>query len=180
VAIRLADQNLQPQTDIHLSLEKQPNPKNATESNHKFVVRVEDDQKKQVMEQALELPPGRAVNASFHAEKAGIYTVTVKDMAKQAVASRTIEIRDINVEFQNTGRDMETLRQWASLTDGLAFKVEECDDASGMIEQIRNKVEQIRQGKPMRKPVGVNGWMMALVLGCLGTEWVLRKKWGLA
>ncbi len=180
VMIHLADQNLQPQTDIHLLLEKQPNPKNLTNVNQKFVVRVEDEQKKPILEQTLELAPGRAVDASFRAEKAGLYNVTVQDMAKQPVATRTIEVRDINVEFQNTARDMETLRQWAALSDGLALKAEECDDTGAVIEQIKSKVEQIRRGKAMRQPVGVNGWMMASVLGCLGAEWVLRKKWGLA
>jgi hypothetical protein len=32
----------------------------------------------------------------------------------------------------------------------------------------------------MRRPVGMNGWMLALVVGCLGGEWLLRKRWGLA
>jgi len=180
VLIHLADQDLHPQTDIRLSLEKQPKPKNVTESNHKFSVRVENEQKKQLLEQTLELLPGRAVETSFRAEAPGLYTVTVQDMVKQPVATRSIQIRDVNVEFQNTGRDMETLRQWASLSEGLALKVEECDDASAMVEQIKSKVEQIRRGKPMRRPFGVNAWMLALILGCLGAEWVLRKQWGLA
>jgi hypothetical protein len=179
ILIHLADQDLHPQTDIRLSLEKQPNPKNVTQSNQKFSVRVENEQKKQVLEQTLELLPARAVETSFRAETPGLYTVTVQDMVKQPVATRSIQIRDVNLEFQNTGRDMETLRQWASLSDGLALKVEECDDASAIVEQIKNKVEQIRRGKRVRRPFGVNGWMLTLVLGCLGAEWILRKQWRL-
>ncbi len=180
VTIHLADQDLHPQMDIHIGLERRPNPKNVMETNHKFLVRVEGEDKKLVQEQTLELPPAHPVDLSFHAEKAGIYTVNVQDSLKQPVASRTVEIRDINLEFQNTGRSMETLRQWASLTDGHAIKVEDCHDASAMVSQIKAAVEQIRQGKPMRQPVGVNGWVMALVLGCLGTDWVFRKRWNLA
>jgi len=104
----------------------------------------------------------------------------VQDTSKQPVASRAIEIRDFNLEFQSTGRNMELLRQWASLTDGLALKVEDCPDASQMVSQIKSRVEQARRGKPMRHPFGANGWTLTLVLGCLATEWLLRKKWNLA
>jgi hypothetical protein len=120
------------------------------------------------------------VDLTFRAEKAGVYTVTVQDLNKQPVATRTVEIRDLNLEFQNTGRNMEMLRQWASLSEGLALKVEECPDASEMVSQIKAKVEQVRRGKPMRRPVGTNGWMLTLVLGSLAAEWLLRKRWNLS
>ena len=41
----LADQELHPQMDVQVVLEKQPNPKNITDTNRKFFVRVEDGQK---------------------------------------------------------------------------------------------------------------------------------------
>ena len=48
-----------------------------------------------------------------------------------------------------------------------------------MISQIKAKVEQVRHGKPVRRPVGANGWMLSFVLACLGAEWLLRKQWNL-
>jgi len=180
VAIHLADQDLHPDMDVQIALEKQPNPKDALEPNHKFVARVENEQKKQILEQTVELPPARPLDMSFRAAKAGIYTITVEDMNKQPIVSRAIEIRDLNLEFQNTGRNMEILRQWASLTDGLALKAEDCPDASEIVAQIKAKVEQVRRGKPMRRPVGTNGWTLALVIFSLGAEWLLRKKWNLS
>ena len=116
----------------------------------------------------------------FHAEQAAIYTVTVSDAMKVPIATRSVEIRNVNVEFQETARNMETLDQWASISDGLAVKVEDCRDAADLVAQIKAKIEQVRHGKPMRRSVGVNGWLLALVLGCLGGEWLLRKRWGLA
>ena len=98
---------------------------------------------------------------------------------KAPVANRLIEIRDVNVEFQNTARNMEALRQWASVSDGLAVKVEDCRDAADLVTQIKAKIEQVRHGKQIRRPIGVNGWVLALVVGCLAGEWVLRKRWGL-
>lgn len=180
IAIHLPDQELHPGADVQIALEKQPNPHDATEQSRKFLVRVDSQEKKQLLEQTVELPPNRSVDLSFHAEKPGIYTVTVQDTSKQPVASRAIEIRDFNLEFQSTGRNMELLRQWASLTDGLALKVEDCPDASQMVSQIKSRVEQARRGKPMRHPFGANGWTLAFVLGCLATEWLMRKKWNLA
>jgi uncharacterized membrane protein len=180
VAIHLADQELHPQMDVQVVLEKQPNPKNITDPNRKFFVRVEDGQKKLLHEDTVELESGRPVDFKFHADKADIYTVTVSDAMKVPIATRPIEIRDVNVEFQDTARNMETLQQWASISDGLAVKVEDCRDAADLVAQIKAKIEQVRHGKPMRQPIGVNGWLMTLVLACLSSEWLLRKRWGLA
>ncbi len=179
VSIHLADQELHPQMDVQVVLEKQPNPKNITEPNRKFSVRAEDSRKSLLHEEMLELEPLHPVDFQFHAEQPGIYTVTVSDPLKVPIATRTIEIRDLNVEFQNTARNMETLRQWASVSDGLAVKVEDCRDAGDLVAQIKAKIEEVRHGKQMRRPVGINAWTLALVLGCLGAEWLLRKRWAL-
>jgi uncharacterized membrane protein len=180
VAIHLADQELHPQMDVQVVLEKQPNPKNITDPTRRFLVRVEDGQKQLLHEETVELESGRPVDFRFHADKADIYTVTVSDAMKVPIATRPIEIREVNVEFQETARNMETLEQWASISDGLAVKVEDCRDAADLVAQIKAKIEQVRHGKPVRRPVGVNAWLLALVLGCLGGEWLLRKRWGLA
>ena len=79
VSIHLADQELHPQMDVQVILEKQPNPKNITESNRKFLVRVEDGQKTLLQEEAVELEPLHPIDFKFHAEKPDVYTVTVTD-----------------------------------------------------------------------------------------------------
>jgi uncharacterized membrane protein len=180
VSIHLADQELHPQMDVQVVLEKQANPKSVTDTNHKFFVRVEDGRKQLLQEAEVELEPLHPVDFKFHAEKADVYTVTVTDAQKVPVATRPVEIRDLNIEFQTTGRNMESLRQWASVSDGLAFKVEDCPNPNDLVAQIKAKIEQVRHGKQMRRPIGVNGWVLALVAGCLGGEWLLRKKWNLA
>jgi len=180
VSIHLADQEVHPQMDVRVILEKQPNPKNIADTNKKFFVRVEDGKKKLLQEEALELEPLHPVEFKFHAETPQVYTVTVADALNVPLASRPVEIRDVNVEFQTTARNMETLRQWASVSDGLAFKVEECPDAADLVAQIKAKVEEVRRGKQVQRIIGVNGWVLALVLACLSGEWLLRKKWELA
>ncbi len=179
VSIHLADQDLHPQMDVRVILEKQPNPKNVTETSSTFFVRVEDGQKKVLHEETVQLEALHPVDFSFRAEKADIYTVNVLDAAKVPVATRPVEIREMNVEFQDTARNMESLRQWAAVSDGLAMKVEDCRDASELVTQIKAKIEQVRRGKQTRRPMGVNGWTLAFVLACLGGEWILRKNWDL-
>lgn len=180
VAIHLADQELHPQMDVRVVLEKQSSPTDLAATGFKFLVRVVDDQKKTVHEQQLDLPPARPVELAFRAERAGLYTVSVLDAQKQPVSARAIEIREVNVELQNTARNMENLQQWAALSDGLAVKMEDCQDGRDLVSQIKAKVEQARRAKVLRVPVGLNAWVLLLLLGCLGGEWLLRKKWGLA
>lgn len=180
VMIHVADQDLHPQTDIRLALEQQPNPKNVAMNSDQFMLRVESPEKKVLREQKMELPPGRTVEATFRATGAGLYTATVLDARTNAMAARTIEIRDVNVELQNTARDMETLRQWAAVSGGIALKVEDCRDAGEIVAAIRKKVEDAQRSRAVQKPFGLNGWTLAALLGCLSAEWLLRKRWGLA
>jgi hypothetical protein len=65
------------------------------------------------------------------------------------------------------------------VSDGLAFKREECPEASALVQQIRNRIEKVRLTAQIRRPVGVNGWMLSVVLACLWAEWLLRKRWDL-
>ena len=179
VSIHVADQELRPEMDVQVVLERQPNPKNVTETSRKFFVRVEDTQKTILHEETVELETLHPVEFKFHAAKPDVYTVTVSDSLKVPIATRPVEIRDVNIEFQNTGRNMETLRQWASVSDGLAMKVEDCGDTANLVAEIKAKIEEVRHGKQSRQPVGLNGWMLSLIVGCLAGEWVLRKRWGL-
>jgi hypothetical protein len=179
VAIHLPDQELHPEMDVQVSLEKQPNPKNVTDPNRKFFVRVEDAKKNLLHEETVELEPLHPVDFKFHAAKPDIYTVTVSDSLKVPVASRAVEIRNVNVEFQDTARNMETLRQWASVSDGLAVKVEDCRDAADLARAIIAKVETQRQNRQHRRPIGINVFTLGVVVGCLGCEWILRKRLGL-
>ncbi len=180
VTIHLADQDLHPEMDVQIILEKQPDPKNVISTSHKFTVRVENDRKDLLLTQTLDLEAGHAHDLKFRAEKAGSYTVTVLNAQKVPVGTRTIEIRGVNVEFQNTGRDMESLKQWASVSDGLALKVEECPNGSELVRQIKDRVQQAQHSKSIHQPAGMSGWTLLTLLGCLGSEWILRKHWGLA
>src|SRR5439155_3503912 len=57
VAIHLADQDLHPDMDVQVILEKQPNPKNISDPNKKFFVKVEDEHQHVLHDETVELEP---------------------------------------------------------------------------------------------------------------------------
>ena len=67
VSIHLTDQDLHPQMDVEVVLEKQPAPKNITETNRLFFVRVEDSAKALLHEEQVGLEPLKPVQFKFHA-----------------------------------------------------------------------------------------------------------------
>lgn len=179
VLIHLADQDLRAPMDVHVTLQRQPDPSYAKTGVTSFKARVEDADQKILHEQEVSLQPERPVDFSFRAATAGMYRVSIANAHGGMVATRAIEIPDVNVELQNTARNMEALRQWAALTDGIALKAEDCADTTELLERIKSRIQQARHRPPQRTPFGVNAWMMALVLGSLCTDWILRKRWNI-
>ena len=179
VNIQFTEQELRPQTDVELVLQRQAGASAGQPTNDQFLVQIEDGRKSLLREEALELKPFHPVGFRFRAENPDRYTLKVLNGARTVVAERSIEICDTDVELEQTARSMETLRQWAGLTDGLAFKVEECPQATDLVARIKSKVEQVRQSQPAVRTAGMNWWTLSLILGGLSGEWCLRKRWGL-
>ncbi len=179
VTIHIGDQDLSPPLDVRLSIEREPSPEAMNVGIAKYIVRVENSRKQVVKEQAVELHAKRPLEFFFHAEEGELFTVSVVDANKNAVGTRPVEIKQINVEYLNTARDMDNLRQWAGLSGRLAVKIEDCREPGELVGRIQERVEEARRNTLVRLPAGINGWMLARVLGSLAAEWLLRKKWGL-
>lgn len=175
VTISVADQDFHLPMDVQLTLDRRPQAGEAGDGPAACTVRVERDPQALVAEHALDLPAGRSVPVSFPADRPGTYTVTVTDAKQQPAGRRTIEIRDVNLELVDTRRNLEILRQWASLSGGLALKVEECDDPQALVERIQGRVEEARRSLLARRPAGLEGWVLGWVLTGLGAEWLLRR-----
>ena len=180
LAIRFPDQDLRPRSELRAVVERRPDPKNTNAGSHPYLVRVEDGAKQPVLEQAIALAPSRSVDVAFRAEAPGVYAVSVLDsQSRFPLASRTVEVKETNVEFEHATRDMENLRQWASLTEGVALKAEDCTSTNDLIATLKKQAEQARPSQSRRLPAGVNGWTLLALFGLLGAEWVLRKRWDL-
>jgi uncharacterized membrane protein len=179
ISIRFADQELRPGSDVRVFLERQPSAKPASDAPTTCVVGFTRAGTSVAGEQKIELAIGRPIEVAFHAAEPGNYTISVTDVRRVILASRTIEIREVNVELANAARDMESLRQWAGLSGGFALKAEDCDDAESLVAKLREHERESRRKQPQRLPAGINAWTFLALLGCLSAEWLLRKRWGL-
>jgi uncharacterized membrane protein len=185
VLIDFVNQELTPPTDLHLLLERQMNPSDAAADNsgaklaNMFTVTVAGPQETEVARNNLELPPNQTVPMTVHAEKEGLYSIVVRDSAQREVAERNLQLADNRVELEHTGRDMENLRQWASLTGGQALTEEDAQDTSALMLTMQKQIQLAEKAGSTRSPWGLNGWMLALLLAALAGEWLLRKRWNL-
>lgn len=184
VGIELPDQELRPGVELRAVLERQPRPEQAgakasAPGADRFGVTVSGPAGKALYEEALELLPLRPVSIRFRAESPGIHSISVKDVRGQSVASRRVEVRDVDLELARTGRDMENLRQWAGVSGGLALPAEDVGSAADLVARLRQRVQQARRTRQRREPVGLDGRSLAALLLALGGEWALRRLWRL-
>jgi len=180
VRIDITAQDLRPGQDIEVSLQRQIEPQSILGPNRRFLVQVENSDKHVIQSESVDLADSQQTGFRFHPDRAGSYTLNVRDSEKSLVAARVLEIRDTDVELEHTARSLETLNQWAAVSDGLAFKAEECPQAADLVAQIRKKVQQqVSRIQDTPRRVGLNPWTFTLLLSCLTTEWFLRKRWAL-
>jgi uncharacterized membrane protein len=180
VNIELSDQPLYPQQEVGVLLELQTSPQTSSETNKQFLVQALDGRRRVIREESLELEPSRQGEFHFRPPKPDLYTVQVLNAARSVVASRPVEVRETNIELAQTARNMETLQQWASVSDGLAFKVEDCPSPTDLVTQIKAKVQEVKRAQQIRQITGLNWMTLSLVLACLSGEWLLRKRWTLS
>ena len=186
VLIDFTDQQLDPPTDLHVSLERQKaasdvaeTPGGAPQPPTSYTVLVKGPDQKEILRQSVDLPAGQNVPLSFHAEKEGFYSIVVLDAQNIDIAERSIQLVNTKIELENTGRDMENLRQWASLTQGAAFGEEDLKSIDPLIAAIHKQMQRAADENTSRMPLGLTWWLLTLMLGCLGGEWLLRKRWNL-
>jgi uncharacterized membrane protein len=179
VTIVLPDQRLQSGSRVRLVLERRVEPSHSAPAPEKYGLVVHDATGGTVSEQTIDLSPGGSADVTFTAERAGLYTASVLDPAGTVLTSRSVDVRDVDVEFVAAARNMESLRQWASVSGGIAVRSEEGGGADRLIAALTTPVDRAQRTDPRRSPVGINGWMLCLLLCCLGGEWSLRKHWGL-
>ncbi len=188
VIIDFADQQLDPPTDIHMTLERHATPSdfsNATPTPTPaggaptFAVIIHDPDQKEVLHQDATLPINQAVPVVFHAQKEGVYEIEIQDSLHIVVSERSLQLQNTRLEMQQTARDMENLKQWASLTQGQAFKSEELLDPGPLLAAIHKHLQSNENASSDRMPWGIQASTLFALLGMLCVEWVLRKQWNL-
>jgi hypothetical protein len=179
-SINLSAQELRPNQPVQLVIEKQPSPGALHESGSRFELRVENEEKQLLQRQVLTLETSRPVEVTFPGGLAGLYTFSLLNEQTNLVASRSVEIREFQVEYLDTSRSMETLRQWAAVSGGLACKVEDCASPDELVRHFRQKAAELRRNAELQQPVGMNAWVLAVLLSVLAADWIVRRRWGLS
>ncbi len=179
INLTVPDQDLRVGNDIRVLVEQKPDAKQLKSATQIVNLQVLDDANTPISTQQLQLQVARPANVVFRVEKPGNYHVRVLDKGGRVRANRSIELRDVSREFARTSRQMASLRQWANLSSGAALRCEECRDTDQLLKKIRVHVAQHQTQAGRTVPTGINGWMLALLLACLGGEWTLRKRWSL-
>jgi hypothetical protein len=112
-------------------------------------------------------------------EQSGLYEMSISDSTRAVIAARSVDVHDTDVELEQTARNMAVLTQWAGVSEGLAFKVEECPQATDLVARIKARIQQARRAQQVRQVIGLNAGTLGLILACLTGEWLLRKRWAL-
>ena len=182
VSVQFVDQDQSPGVEIRALVERRPRPDpNNSDSDNSdertYTVKVTGPSHAEILVQEVDLRPLRPVEVTFPAAAEGVYAVRVFDDSEVQVASRPLEIRDVDVEMERTGRDLANLRQWAGLSQGLATAIEDGRDVDALVDDVLARAEALQRTRDKRIPLGIDGWGLLALLACLGAEWALRKRW---
>lgn len=179
LSIVVADQTLGPGGRVRATVQRGADPRDPTGEARPYLVRATDERQAEAGRSRLEIAAGRAAEFEFATPTAGAYRIEVSDENGLPLAGRTVEIRDVNLEWRRPARDMRQLEQWAAVSYGTAVKVEECGSVEALLEQVIERADEAARRMPRQEPAGMSGWTLLLLAACLGTEWVLKKRWGL-
>ena len=126
------------------------------------------------------------VGAVDAARAAGDYLLEVRgQLAGQPLgtARADFQVLDEDLELSNPAADPDQLARLARLTeeyDGRPVLPERLPELLGEIQRRPPEVEVEVQNKWQLGATALDGWLFLLLLsGLLGSEWALRKKWGL-
>ena len=121
-----------------------------------------------------------AITGSFRdAQAAGDYTIRVT--AKQegrvlGTARARFLVFEQDLELDNAAADATVLDNLATMTGGQSLTPEELPD---LIERLTQDTETLRVQRETTKTLWDTWSLLLLLVGLLGGEWYLRKRWGL-
>lgn len=111
-----------------------------------------------------------------------IETVATGDGRKLGNARAEFLVFDRDVELSNPAADKDLMAALAGLTKTDGGRPLAAEDLPQQIQEIRNRPKEyeVRQTKWQLASTAADAWVFFTALvGLLGTDWFLRKKWGL-
>jgi hypothetical protein len=140
-------------------------------------VRVTDPSGRDVDLPVTREAPGGPLTARFEAVDSGVHKVTV-DARRGAATIGSAEawalVGGADGELVDPRRDVETLRRLVEDTGGRLAGPGESAEIADWIAAAAMPSAELVQRELWHSP-----WVLAMVMGLLGTEWTLRRRWGL-
>jgi hypothetical protein len=141
------------------------------------------DRQNNTDKRVLRAVPGEPGNyqANFTMAEAGAFSFLVfanNNKADAVIAREDVLVRMPDKEMSNSSQDAETLRRIAAASHGADNSgryVFLADAASLATDFQHHRATESREDTQTR-PAWDTGWSLALVLGLLATEWLLRKR----
>jgi hypothetical protein len=108
---------------------------------------------------------------------AGTYELRLRDPHDpSAVASLALHVEaDAEAEMRDVTPDDRTLRRLAESTGGEVLRLEDWETLPQRLRTAHGEVRQVAEKSLWDSPQ-----LFAFILGCLGVEWTMRKRLGLA
>jgi hypothetical protein len=116
--------------------------------------------------------------ASLDGLEAGSYQLTVRENQSNSVYTGGFEVLEFDIEKQFVNADTGKLRQLAQTTGGVIYTPDAVDN-------LIKKLMTDEQYKPIQKRVTRKSplidwiWLLVIIAGALGAEWLLRKYHGM-
>lgn len=128
---------------------------------------------------------GEQYVGSVEVKTPGDYAVELtasQEARKLGSARAEFLVFDRDVELSNPAADPGQMRALADLTQNDGGKDISPEELPQLIDEIRNRPQEyeVRQTKWQLASTAADAWLFfGLLIGLLGTDWFLRKKWGL-
>ncbi len=177
--LTLSDPQPAPGDEVELRIEHRATAGEQPSANRRVRLRVQDSQQHDLLDRSIDLEAGRQATVTCTPDTSGMLTATLLGPGNTILASRTMEVRDVAAELASTARNMETLRQFAGISGGVAVEAEACGDLSVLLKDYLDPDEPPQLEVAYALPAGTNGWTLAVLLACISAEWLCRKQWGM-
>lgn len=177
--LTLANPQPAPGDEIQLLIEHQSAAGDTPAASRRVRLSVQDANRRDILDKAIELDTDQQTTATFTSDASGTFTATLRSTGGTLLASRTLEVRDAAIELAATARNMDTLRQFAAISRGMAIEVENCSGLADMLQEYLQPEVPLRQEVAHALPAGTNGWILTLLIALISTEWICRKRWGM-
>ncbi len=127
---------------------------------------------------ALSNPQEGRYAVSTRFDHAGVYRVEAiasRGTAKVGTASRPVLVGGVDLEMTQPRLNEAVLRRLSTETNGRYVNAAGADHLPSLLRESRADA-----GTPEQRDLWHNGWSLVMIVGLLATEWVMRRRAGLA